>query len=40
MIFLATVISLLPGVVSLVMDPDLLGITILIVHAFLVYIAW
>jgi hypothetical protein len=39
-VYLATVISLLPGVVSLVMDPDLLGIMILIVHALLVYIAW
>jgi len=40
MIYLAAVVSLLPGVASLVMDPDLLGITILIVHALLVYIAW
>ncbi|NIO48499.1 MAG: hypothetical protein GTN73_03530 [Candidatus Aminicenantes bacterium] len=40
MIYLATVVSLLPGVASLVMDPDLLGIMILIVHALLVYIAW
>ncbi len=40
MIYLATVVSLLPGVASLAMDPDLLGIIILIVHALLVYIAW
>jgi len=40
MIYLAMVISLLPGVASLVMDPDPLGISIFIFHAFLVYIAF
>jgi hypothetical protein len=40
MIYLTMVVSLLPGVASLAVDPDLLGIIIFIVHALLVYIAW
>ena len=40
MIYLATIVSLLPGVFGLVMDPDVMGITVFVVHAFLVYIAW
>jgi hypothetical protein len=39
MIFIAMVVSLIPGVVSLIMDPDILGISIFVIHALLVYIA-
>jgi len=39
MTYLATVVSLLPGAFGLVMDPDVMGIMVFIVHALLVYIA-
>jgi hypothetical protein len=40
MIILAIIISLISGVVGLIMDPDVLGISVFIIHALLVYIAW
>ena len=40
MIILAVLISLAPGVIALIMDPDLLGISIFVIHSLLVYFAW
>jgi hypothetical protein len=39
MIFFAIGISIIPGVIGLLMDPDLLGISVFVIHALLVYIA-
>ena len=32
-------VAFIPGLVSLIMDPDILGISIFVIHALLVYIA-
>jgi hypothetical protein len=40
MIILAILISLAPGLVGLIMDPDMLSIAIFAILALLVYVAW
>ena len=40
MLVLAIMISLIPGAVALILDPDIMGISVFVIHALMVYVAW